>query len=86
MAFVREKKINGRYYHYLVENRREGGKHYQAIMAYLGRHPTVAAAVRALQAELREVEAREPDAEEKIDRLRARLTNLRMTARLYPGI
>lgn len=37
MAFIRAKYINGEYYFYLVESRREGGLVYQDIVRYLGK-------------------------------------------------
>lgn len=37
MAFIRAKYINGEYYYYLVESRREGKVVYQDIVEYLGK-------------------------------------------------
>lgn len=50
MAFVRKKTVNGREYHYLVENRREDGKVRQRVLAYLGQHSTVSEALDAQRA------------------------------------
>jgi hypothetical protein len=49
MSFVRKKWIGGHNYHYLVENRREGGKHQQVVLAYLGSSTTAAEARRELR-------------------------------------
>jgi hypothetical protein len=54
MAFIRVKWIGDHSYHYLVEGHREGGAVRQVVLAYLGRHATVAAALEAAEAKLRD--------------------------------
>src|SRR5215475_10940294 len=56
MAFVRTKKINGKDYYYLVENRRVDGKIKQKTIASLGEHSTIESAIDALQKEADEIE------------------------------
>lgn len=36
MAFIREKKIQGKVYYYLVENKNVDGKIKQKVLAYIG--------------------------------------------------
>jgi len=56
-GYVRTKKnARGHVYHYLVSSKRERGKVRQTIIAYLGRHATVAAALEAMQREIQEAE------------------------------
>lgn len=49
MPFVRTKLVKGIRYHYLVEAYREDGKVRQRVLAYLGEHETVKAALRYWQ-------------------------------------
>lgn len=49
MPFVRTKLVKGIRYHYLVESYREDGKPRQRVLAYLGEHATVKAALRYWQ-------------------------------------
>jgi len=53
MAFVRTKQVLGRPRYYFVENRREGSKVRQRVLAYLGQCRTLDEAI-ALQAEYTE--------------------------------
>ena len=47
MPFVRTKRIKGILYYYLVEGyRTSDGKVHQRVLAYLGKHKTVRAALR----------------------------------------
>lgn len=39
MAFVRAKRIAGKTYYYLVENKLVGGKVRQKVLKYLGKNP-----------------------------------------------
>jgi hypothetical protein len=48
--FVRKKTTkSGTVNHYLVENRREGGKVKQKVLAYLGHHETLEEAIRSAE-------------------------------------
>jgi hypothetical protein len=49
MPFVRTKLVKGIRYHYLVEAYREDSKPRQRVLAYLGEHATVKAALRYWQ-------------------------------------
>jgi hypothetical protein len=62
MAFVRTKWIGDHGYHYLVEGHRKGGEVRQVVLAYLGRHATVEAALEAALAKLRDHARREAEA------------------------
>ena len=42
MVFIRKKKIKGRIYYYLVENKRYGGKVVQKVIKYLGSAENIA--------------------------------------------
>jgi hypothetical protein len=45
MPFIRTKLVKGIAYYYLVESYREDGKVRQRVLAYLGKHSTVNAAL-----------------------------------------
>ena len=45
MAFVRDKMVKGRKYHYLVQSSRENGKHRQQVLCYLGQHKSLDEAI-----------------------------------------
>ena len=47
MAFVRRKKVHGYTYYQLVRNYREEGKHRQEMLAHLGHHESLEAAILA---------------------------------------
>ena len=49
MAFIRKKQQKGKSYYYLVVNQRDGGKVKQKVIAYLGKHATLEAALQAMQ-------------------------------------
>lgn len=51
--YVRQKNIKGLPYHYLVENRREGGRVRQSVLAYLGPYSTAESALDGLKEQLR---------------------------------
>jgi len=53
VPFVRTKLVKGIEYHYLVESYREDGKPRQRVLAYLGEHSTVKAALEHWRRELR---------------------------------
>ena len=41
MAFIRKKKISGKTYYYLVENKRVGNKVQQKVLRYLGNSDSI---------------------------------------------
>jgi hypothetical protein len=47
LAFVRPKRVRGYTYYQLVRNYREEGKHRQEVLAHLGHHDTLEAAILA---------------------------------------
>lgn len=53
MPYVRQKRIRGRLYYYLVEGHREGDKVRQTVLCYLGEHATVKDALAHWRRELR---------------------------------
>ena len=53
---IREKRSGGHDYYQLVENYREGGKHRQRVLAYLGKHATVEDAAAELKEKLATLE------------------------------
>ncbi len=57
MTFVRSNTVNGNRYYSLVETYRDAGQVRQRRIAYLGRYPTVEAAICGLEAELEAAEA-----------------------------
>jgi len=74
MPFVRTKTIKGIVYHYLVESYRdEGGKVRQRVLAYLGVHPTVEAALAHWRSEARTADnmEREEYARDMVKKLKA---------------
>lgn len=50
MAFVRAKRQGDRSYYQLVENRREGGRVRQRVLAHLGHYPSLEAAIEGYSA------------------------------------
>jgi hypothetical protein len=53
MAFIRRKRVGGSVYHMVVRSRRVEGTVKQEVLAYLGTHPTIGAALAAVEAEMR---------------------------------
>jgi len=47
VVFVRRKVVDGNEYYQIVHNYRENGKHRQKFIHYLGKHPTLSAAIDA---------------------------------------
>jgi len=41
MSFIRTKKIHGKQYNYIVENKRVNGKVVQKVLNYLGRNEKI---------------------------------------------
>ncbi len=57
MAFVRRKRVKGKDYYFLVENRREGQKVKQITLFSLGTASTIEAAIKAKEVEKERLEA-----------------------------
>ena len=85
MAYVRKNRVDGVEYYQLVQGYREEGKVKQRVLAYLGRYPTVDAALEDLPRSI-EVSRRvtplypekmQPGHERRIAYLEKRLVTLR---------
>ncbi len=57
MTFVRANTVNGNRYYSLVETYRDAGQVRQRRIAYLGRYPTIPAAIDGLEVEIEAAEA-----------------------------
>jgi len=68
MAFIRAKFINGEYYFYLVENKREGGKVHQEIIKYLGRQDEAEGYAKEKGLKMPEIKEAEEEGEKELDR------------------
>jgi len=79
VAFIRKKRVNGREYYQLVENYRDDGKHRQRVLAHLGKHSTIEAAIEDLERSERAEKERgwpmRPETRDKLARLRDLLTS-----------
>jgi len=58
MAFIRGKRKKDCVYYYVVENVREGGKVRQNVLAYLGKCPTIEAAISYWTEYLKEMKSK----------------------------
>lgn len=81
MAFIRAKYINGEYYFYLVESRREGKLVYQDIVKYLGKREDAERYAREKKLKMPEIkkalEKSEKVLDKQIARKKATLDSLR---------
>ncbi len=79
MTFVRSNTVNGNRYYWLVENYRDAGQVRQRRIAYLGRYPTVEAAICGLEAEIEAAEA-------VVKRMRSKAGAMVTLARRHAGL
>jgi L-alanine-DL-glutamate epimerase-like enolase superfamily enzyme len=76
MAFVRRKKMGGKYYYQLVRNYRDGGRHRQKVLCHLGTHDTIEGAIDAAKEKAAFHEEAASSKRNEADSIKAKLHDL----------
>ena len=84
MAFIRAKLVNGEYYYYLVENRREGGRVLQEIVKYLGKRDEAGAYAKGKRIKMPEPEEKPEEGEKEPDKKIAEKKKLLDSLKPFP--